>query len=81
MGNFTLPPIEVLVGFVVIFIVGIILGAAICLPIVHKNSDIPLEKLTGDLIWRYTPDWLLSILGCIVTLIVCFLLISGMWRM
>ncbi len=81
MENFTLPPVEVLVGFVVIFIVGIILGAAICLPIVHKNSDIPLEKLTGDLIWRYTPDWLLSILGCIVTLIVCFLLISGIWRM
>ncbi|MBQ9441693.1 MAG: hypothetical protein IJU55_01595 [Selenomonadaceae bacterium] len=81
MENFTLPPVEVLVGFVVIFIVGIILGAAICLPIVHKNSDIPLEKLTGDLIWRYTPDWLLSILGCIMTLIVCFLLISGIWRM
>ena len=81
MDNFTLPPVEVLVGFVLVFIVGVILGAAICLPIIHRNSDIPLEKLTGDLIWRYTPDWILSVLGCIITLVVCFLLISGMWRM
>ena len=81
MDNFTLPPVEVLVGFVLVFIVGVILGAAICLPIIHKNSNIPLEKLTGDLIWRYTPDWILSVLGCIITLVVCFLLISGIWRM
>ena len=81
MNDFTLPPVEVLVGFVLVFIVGVILGAAICLPIIHKNSNIPLEKLTGDLIWRYTPDWILSVLGCIITLVVCFLLISGIWRM
>ena len=81
MENFSMPPVEVLVGFVLIFIIGTILGAAICLPIMHKHSDIPLEKLSGDWIWRYTPDWILSILGCVITLILCFILISGMWRM
>lgn len=81
MENFSMPPIEVLVGFVLVFIIGTILGAAICLPIMHKHSNIPLEKLSGDWIWRYTPDWILSILGCIITLILCFILISGMWRM
>ena len=81
MENFSVPPIEVLVGFVLVFIIGTILGAAICLPIMHKKSNIPLEKLSGDWIWRYTPDWILSILGCVVTLILCFILISGMWRM
>jgi len=75
-----LPPPEVLLGFVIIFFVGLALGAAICLPIVHKGSDIPLEKLSGDWIWKYSPDWILSILGCVVTLVLCFILISGLWR-
>lgn len=75
------PPIEVLIAMILVFVVGIILGAAISLPIVHKNCDIPLEKLTGDLIWRYAPDWILSVLGCIISIIVCFILISGMWVM
>ena len=75
-----LPPVEVIIGWVVVFVTGLALGAAICLPIVHKHSDIPLERLSGEWIWRYTPDWLLSVVGCIITLVLCFLLISGMWR-
>ena len=75
------PPIDVIVGLLVIFFAGLALGAAICLPIVHKNSDIPLERLSGEWIWRYTPDLVLSIVGCVITLILSFLLISGMWRM
>lgn len=81
MDSVTIPPIEVIVGIILVFVVGLILGAAICLPIVHKNSDLPLEKLSGDLIWRYAPDWVLSIFGCIIALVLCFLLISGIWRM
>ncbi len=81
VNNFHAPPTEVIVGMILIFLIGIILGAAICLPIVHKHSTLPLEKLSGDWIWRYTPDWILSILGCIISIVVCFILISGMWRM
>ena len=80
MDSPSFPPIEVIIGFIVIFVTGLALGAAICLPIVHKNSDIPLEKLSGDLIWKYTPDLVLSIIGCIISLVCCFILISGMWR-
>ena len=76
----SLPPPEVALGLVMIFLIGLVLGAAICLPIVHKNSNIPLERLSGDWIWKYTPDWILSIIGCIVSLILCFILITGMWR-
>ena len=75
-----LPPMEVILGFVMIFLIGLALGAAICLPIVQKNSDIPLEKLSGDWIWKYTPDWVLCIIGCVLSLVMCFILISGMWR-
>ena len=74
------PPVEVILGLVMIFLIGLALGAAICLPIVHKNSDIPLEKLSGDWIWKYTPDWILSVLGCVISLTLCFILISGLWR-
>ncbi|MBR6014362.1 MAG: hypothetical protein IK062_11395 [Selenomonadaceae bacterium] len=81
MDSFSMPPIDVIIGLVLIFVVGLILGAAICLPIAHKNSDLPLEKLSGDWIWRYTPDWILSIIGCVVSIAVCFILISGIWRM
>ena len=80
MEGMSLPPVEVILGFVIIFFTGLALGAAICLPIVHKNSDIPLEKLSGDLIWKYTPDLVLSIVGCVVALIFCFVMISGMWH-
>lgn len=80
MDSPNLPPMEVILGFVIIFLTGLALGAAICLPIVHKNSGIPLEKLSGDLIWKYTPDWILSVVGCVISLVLCFILISGIWR-
>lgn len=81
MDSVSMPPIEVIIGIILVFVLGVILGAAICLPIVHKHSNLSLEKLSGDLIWRYTPDWILSILGCIISLVLCFLLISGIWRL
>lgn len=76
-----LPPVDVLVGFVCVFLFGMMLGAIICLPIAHHNSELPLERLSGDLIWRYAPDWLLLFISSIFFLVLSFLLISGMWRM
>ncbi len=73
-------PLDVIVGFVCIFIFGMILGAAICLPYVHKRSTLPLEKLSGDWIWHYKPDLILCIVGCLIFIIMSFLLISGIWR-
>ncbi|MBO4400451.1 MAG: hypothetical protein J5809_01230 [Selenomonadaceae bacterium] len=76
-----LPPLDVLGGFICIFIFGMMTGAVICLPIAHHNSELPLERLSGDLIWRYAPDWILLLVGCIFFLVVSFILISGIWRM
>ncbi len=76
----SLPPLEVILGMIIVALAGVALGAAICLPIVHKNSDIPLEKLSGDWIWKYTPDLVLSIVGCVITIIVSFILIGGFWH-
>lgn len=76
-----LPPVDVLAGFVCVFIFGIFLGAMIYLPIAHKNSALPLERLTGDLICHYVPDWVLIFLSCVFFLVMSFILISGMWRM
>ena len=73
-------PLDVVIGFVALFVFGMILGAAICLPYVHKNSTLPLEKLSGDWIWHYKPDLVLCIVGCVVFIIMSFLLISGWWR-
>ena len=75
-----LMPIDVVIGFVALFVFGTILGAAICLPYVHKNSTLPLEKLSGDWIWHYKPDLVLCIVGCVIFIIMSFLLISGWWR-
>ena len=75
-----LMPLDVVVGFVCLFIFGMILGAAICLPYVHKRSTLPLEKLSGDWIWHYKPDLVLCIVGCLIFIIMSFLLISGIWR-
>lgn len=73
-------PIDVILAFICIFIFGFCLGAIVFLPIIHKNSDIPLEKLSGDWIWRYVPDWVISLIGCIIFILLSFILISGMWR-
>lgn len=74
-------PIDVIIGFILILVFGMILGATIYLPVAHKTSDIPLEKLSNDLVWQYTPDWVLIFFGCIIFLVMSFILISGIWRM
>lgn len=79
-GIFEWPPTEVLIGMVCILIFGILLGALIYLPIAEKNSPLPLEKLSGEIIWRYKPDWIVFIIGCVVFLCVSFLLVSGYLR-
>lgn len=75
-----LMPIDVIIGFIFLFVFGLILGAAICLPYAHKHSTLPLEKLSGDWIWHYKPDLILCILGCLIFIVMSFLLISGIWR-
>ena len=79
-GLITLPPTEVLIGMVCILVFGILLGALIYLPVAEKNSPLSLEKLSGEIIWRYKPDWILFVLGCVIFLAVSFLLVSGFWR-
>ena len=74
-------PIDVIIGLIFILLFGMVLGAIIYLPIAHKTSDLPLERLSNDLVWRYAPDWLLIFVGCIIFLAMSFILISGMWRM
>ena len=74
-------PVDVAIGFICLFVFGMILGAAICLPYVHKRSTLPLEKLSGDWIWHYKPDLVLCIVGCLIFIIMSFLLISGVWRL
>lgn len=73
-------PIDVIIGFIFILLFGMILGAIIFLPIAHKTSDLPLEKLSNDLVWNYAPDWILIFVGCIIFLVMSFVLISGIWR-
>ena len=73
-------PIDVILGFIFVFVFGAILGAIIYLPIAHKTSDLPLEKLSNDLVWRYFPDWLLILISLIIFLVINFMLIGGMWR-
>ena len=75
-----LMPIDVIIGFIFLFVFGLILGAAICLPYAHKHSTLPLEKLSGDWIWHYKPDLILCIVGCLIFIVMSFLLISGIWR-
>ena len=74
-------PLDVIIGFICVIFFGMIFGAVIYLPIAHKDSDLPLERLSNDIIWHYAPDWLLLVIGCIIFLVLSFLLISGMWRM
>ena len=77
---FTMPPVDVIIGLICILFFGITLGFLLYFPVAHKASKLPLEKLSNELIWRYTPDWLILIIGCIISLIVSFLLVSGYWR-
>lgn len=79
-GIFTMPPTDVVIGMAGILVFGLILGALIYLPVAEKNSKLPLEKLSGELIWRYKPDWIVFFVGSIVFLGVSFLLVSGLLR-
>lgn len=79
-GWIEIPPTEVTIGFIGILIFGLVLGALIYLPIAEKNSQLSLEKLSGEIIWRYKPDWIVFVFGCIIFLIVSFMLVSGFLR-
>lgn len=79
-GLFSMPPMDVIIGMVGILFFGLMLGALIYLPVAEKNSELSLEKLSGEIIWRYKPDWIVFVLGCIVFLGVSFLMVSGFLR-
>ena len=75
-----LPPLDIVIGLICIGIFGLLLGALIYLPVAAKESPLPIEKLSNDIIWRYMPDWLLSFIGCVIFLLLSFLLVSGFLR-
>ena len=75
-----LPPIDIIIGLICIGVFGLLLGALIYLPVAVKDSPLPIEKLSGDIIWRYMPDWLLMFLGCLIFIIISFLMVSGFLR-
>ena len=79
-GLFSMPPMDVIIGMIGILFFGIMLGALIYLPVAEKNSKLSLERLSGEIIWRYKPDWIIFVLGCIVFLSVSFLMVSGFLR-
>ena len=79
-GMFTMPPMDVVIGMVGILFFGLMLGALLYLPVAEKNSKLPLEKLSGEIIWRYKPDWIVFVLGCVVFLGVSFMMVSGFLR-
>lgn len=79
-GLFEMPPFDVIIGLLGILVFGILLGALIYLPVAEKNSTLPLERLSGEIIWRYKPDWIIFVLGCLIFLCVSFLLVSGLLR-
>lgn len=79
-GLFEVPPFDVIIGLLGILIFGLMLGALIYLPIAEKNSTLSLERLSGEIIWRYKPDWIIFVLGCLVFLAVSFLMVSGLLR-
>ena len=77
---FAMPPLDIIVGLVGILFFGIVLGALIYLPVAHKASKLPLEYLSGELIWRIKPDWLIFVFGCVLFLTVSFMMVSGYLR-
>ena len=79
-GLIHVPPMDVVIGMVGILFFGLMLGALIYLPVAEKNSKLSLEKLSGEIIWRYKPDWIIFVLGCVVFLGVSFLMVSGFLR-
>ncbi|MBR0261360.1 MAG: hypothetical protein IJQ85_06155 [Selenomonadaceae bacterium] len=79
-GLIKMPPMDVVIGMVGILFFGLMLGALIYLPVAEKNSKLSLEKLSGEIIWKYKPDWIIFMLGCVVFLGVSFLMVSGLLR-
>ena len=79
-GLFETPPTDVIIGMVGILFFGLVLGALIYLPVAEKNSKLSLEKLSGEIIWKYKPDWVIFVVGCVIFLCVSFLLVSGLLR-
>ena len=79
-GLFEMPPMDVIIGMVGILFFGLMLGALIYLPVAEKNSKLSLEKLSGEIIWKYKPDWIIFVLGCVVFLGVSFMMVSGLLR-
>ena len=75
-----LPPFDIIIGLIFIAIFGLGLGALIYLPVAAKKSPLSIEKLSNDIIWRYVPDWLLMFIGCVLFVILSFLLVSGYFR-
>ena len=75
-----LPPIDIIIGLICIAIFGLLLGALIYLPVAVKDSPLSIEKLSNDIIWRYMPDWLLMFIGCVIFIVLSFLLVSGYLR-
>ncbi len=76
----SLPPVDVMIGLLGILAFGVILGALISLPILQRRTKMPLERLSGDLIWRYNPDYIVAVTGCLIFLILSFVLVSGWMR-
>lgn len=76
-----LPPFDIIIGLICIGLFGLALGALLFLPIAAKKSPLSIEKLSNDIIWRYVPDWLLMFLGCVIFIILSFMLVSGYLRM
>ena len=79
-GVFHVPPVDVIIGIIGILFFGIVLGALMYLPVAQKHSKLSLEYLSGELIWKYLPDWWIFFLGCVLFLIVSFLMVSGYLR-
>ena len=79
-GLIEIPPLDVTVGLIGILIFGLVLGALIYLPVAEKNSKLSLDRLSGEIIWRYKPDWIVFVIGCVIFLAVSFLLVSGLLR-
>ena len=75
-----LPPIDIIIGLICIGMFGLLLGALIYLPVAVKDSPLPIEKLSNDIIWRYVPDWLVMFIGCVIFIVLSFLLVSGYLR-
>ena len=76
LGWIEIPPTEVTIGLIGILIFGLMLGALMYLPVAEKNSPLSLDKLSGEIIWHYKPDWIVFV----IFLGVSFLLVSGLLR-